>query len=116
MGIGHFDVFLTENIEDASVDLVVHIPVILGLDPNADHITDGAVTIAGQSGKGGGIGKHPIIPCRFQERADHQIRVSIVGCGDVDIYAACAGDGIVDDFCRNYSAVGDGSQLVIRCD
>ena len=58
MGIGHFNFLLVEYLLDPLLEGVVHIPVVLGLDPHPEAIANGTVAIAGDD-SGGGRAQQP---------------------------------------------------------
>ena len=52
--IGHLNALLVEDILDSLVHLEIHVPVVLGLHPDAEGVGNGAVAVAAHAGAGGG--------------------------------------------------------------
>ena len=54
MGIGHGDALLVKDVLDPLGQGKIHVPVVLGLDPDAKGVGNGAVAVAAHAGAGGG--------------------------------------------------------------
>ena len=114
MGVGHGDALLVEDVLDPLGQGEIHVPVILGLHPDAKGVGNGAVAVAAHAGAGGGCQEHIVHGSRQHQRVDDLLGGSVVGGGDGDIHPTGVGGGVVDDLRRDHGAVGNGNELVVK--
>ena len=113
VGVGHTDLVLVENVFDPLVDLIVDIPVIFGLGPDAKHVADSAFTVGFHGGKGSRLQQRLVHRSCQQQSVNDLLGGGIIGGGYLQTDPAGAGAGVVDDLGGNHSTVGDGDHLVI---
>ena len=114
VGVGHGDALFVKDGLDPLVQSEIHIPVVFGLDPDAEAVVDGTLAVAGEYSHGCGVQQDLVHGAGQGQCVNDLLGGDGIGGGDGNLYTAGALGGVIDDLGGDDSTVGDGDDLVIR--